>query len=266
MERSCAVWREGTSGVEAFAGSWAHFATVRHAHDDYQITLVDHGIGGVLYRGVEQILPAGQMTVFNPNEIHATGSAAAVWRFRALHVPRTTFAAIARHAPGLLPRFTPATALVRAFAGLHDLVRAQRPIGEALAGLVTALAADHCEAPAVNDARQSLTSDARRYLDGHLDRQVSLAELTTRFAVSPTHLVRRFASEVGMPPHAYHLQLRVGHSRDLLRAGASPGHAALAAGFSDQSHFTRHFTRLVGMSPGRYRQAVRHGKNVQDPG
>ena len=37
-----------------------------------------------------------------------------------------------------------------------------------------------------------------------------------------------------------------------IAAGSSLANAALSAGFADQSHMTRHFTRAYGMPPGRW--------------
>jgi AraC-like DNA-binding protein len=52
------------------------------------------------------------------------------------------------------------------------------------------------------------------------------------------------------------VQERVRRAKALLRAGRTPAEAAAEAGFSDQSHLTRHFKRLLGFTPGRYRRAT----------
>jgi AraC-like DNA-binding protein len=55
-----------------------------------------------------------------------------------------------------------------------------------------------------------------------------------------------------LTPHAYLDQLRVRHARELLRNGIAPADVALRTGYADQSHLTRHFRRLVGVTPGQY--------------
>ncbi|MEK8105021.1 AraC family transcriptional regulator [Micromonospora sp. M12] len=52
-----------------------------------------------------------------------------------------------------------------------------------------------------------------------------------------------------MPPHSYLTGRRVELARRLLLAGQRPVEAAVAAGFFDQAHLTRHFRRFVGVSP-----------------
>jgi AraC-like DNA-binding protein len=61
-----------------------------------------------------------------------------------------------------------------------------------------------------------------------------------------------FKREVGLTPLAYRNQVRLGHARRLLLRGAPAADAALAVGYADQSHLSRQFQRVVGVSPGRY--------------
>ena len=56
----------------------------------------------------------------------------------------------------------------------------------------------------------------------------------------------------GVPPHPYLTGRRVELARRLLLAGQRPAEAAVAAGFYDQAHLTRHFRRYLGVSPARY--------------
>jgi AraC-like DNA-binding protein len=57
---------------------------------------------------------------------------------------------------------------------------------------------------------------------------------------------------VGMTPHSYLTQVRVRHAKSLLSAGLPITQVATEAGFYDQAHLTRHFKRIVGLTPGRY--------------
>lgn len=68
----------------------------------------------------------------------------------------------------------------------------------------------------------------------------------------PAHLVRAFSGVYGIAPHQYLNSRRVDRARRLLLEGRSPGDVAAATGFFDQSHLTRHFRKLVGVTPGRY--------------
>jgi AraC-like DNA-binding protein len=66
---------------------------------------------------------------------------------------------------------------------------------------------------------------------------------------------------MGMPPHAFQTQLRITRAKEMLRRGWPISRVALEAGFADQSHLTRHFKRLLQVTPGQY---IQNSKNVQD--
>lgn len=93
---------------------------------------------------------------------------------------------------------------------------------------------------------------ARKRIDANPSGEVSLAELASLSDVSRYQLVRAFARELGVTPHAYIIQCRVRLARQLLVSGATLIDAALRSGFADQSHLTRAFVRQFGISPGRY--------------
>ena len=75
--------------------------------------------------------------------------------------------------------------------------------------------------------------------------------------LSAYSIIRAFRRDVGTTPHAFLMHLRVRHAARLLVAGETIVAAAAEAGFADQSHFTRHFKRAFGMTPGRYVRARR---------
>jgi AraC family transcriptional regulator len=86
---------------------------------------------------------------------------------------------------------------------------------------------------------------------------LSLSDIAAAAHLSPFHLSRIFKKATGVTPHQYLLQVRVNSARSLLSAGAgnrSLAEVAAAVGFSDQSHLTRHFKRLLGVTPKQLRQ------------
>jgi AraC-like DNA-binding protein len=95
----------------------------------------------------------------------------------------------------------------------------------------------------------------RDLLDDRVPAGLSLDEAAALLHAHPTHLVRAFTREFGIPPHLYLTGRRVDTARHLLLAGMRPADVAHAAGFYDQSHLTRHFRRMLGTSPARYARA-----------
>jgi AraC family transcriptional regulator len=85
---------------------------------------------------------------------------------------------------------------------------------------------------------------------------VSLADMAGAAHLSPYHLTRVFKKATGISPHQYLVQVRVHSARSLLTAGAgdrSLAEIAAAVGFADQSHLTRHFKRILGVTPKQLR-------------
>jgi len=72
------------------------------------------------------------------------------------------------------------------------------------------------------------------------------------------HFARAFRQSVGEPPHSYVLRRRIERAQEMLKQTDQPlAEIALAVGFSDHSHFARHFRRLVGVTPGAARWGER---------
>jgi AraC-like DNA-binding protein len=97
----------------------------------------------------------------------------------------------------------------------------------------------------------------KAYLAEHYAENVSLEELANIAHLNTFHLAHLFRHVVGLPPHAYQIQLRLSHARELLVQGFPVGYVAHETGFFDQTHFTYHFKRHIGVTPGTYRKTAR---------
>ena len=96
-----------------------------------------------------------------------------------------------------------------------------------------------------------------QYLEENLERNLSLAELAGVVQLSVFHFTRKFRAGFGCPPHAYVMRKRIERAKAQLARGNVPLKVvAASSGFSDQSHMTRLFQRLLGVTPGEYRRAA----------
>ena len=100
--------------------------------------------------------------------------------------------------------------------------------------------------------RGSLAGDFRDLLDAHLVGGLTLRAAATVLGADPSHLVRIFTARFGVPPHAYLTGRRVDRARRLLLTGQPASAVAVAVGFYDQAHLTRHFKRYLGTTPAQY--------------
>lgn len=86
----------------------------------------------------------------------------------------------------------------------------------------------------------------------NVSRRIRVEELARLTGLSALQLSRAFRREHAKTPYAFVLEIRVGYAKALLDAGTAIAEVAAESGFADQSHFTRHFRRLVGMTPRQY--------------
>ena len=96
----------------------------------------------------------------------------------------------------------------------------------------------------------------RDYLFAHLDEQVSTTKLSRFSGLTESHLIRAFHREFGLPPHAYHMQLRLAQACEALSSGLSVSTVAYECGFADQSHLSRKFKQAYGLTPAAWAKAV----------
>lgn len=99
----------------------------------------------------------------------------------------------------------------------------------------------------------------KKHLDDNFINQISLDSLSELAQMNKYTLIRNFARSFGITPYQYLETIRVNHAKELLEQGLSPLEAAMLSGFSDQSHFTRFFKSLIGLTPKQY-QNIFKGK------
>ncbi|ARV63197.1 hypothetical protein BZZ01_23480 [Nostocales cyanobacterium HT-58-2] len=88
------------------------------------------------------------------------------------------------------------------------------------------------------------------YIHSYLDRPLHLAELAEIVGISQYHFCRLFKQSMGVSPYQYVLQQRMEKAKELLQQRKyAIAEIALLVGFADQSRFTRHFRKYIGVTP-----------------
>jgi AraC-like DNA-binding protein len=116
-------------------------------------------------------------------------------------------------------------------------------------GLLESLLARSTPLGGARSGRASRLAVVREYLRAHLDEPVQTAALAAISGLTECHLIRSFHLEFGLPPHAYHLRLRLAVAAELLSKGLSVSTVAYECGFADQSHLSRKFKEVYGLTP-----------------
>jgi AraC family transcriptional regulator len=141
---------------------------------------------------------------------------------------------------------------------------------ESLANVLAVHLIRHVSAPRQPARRRDGTLPRARlravveYIEEHLDASPSLEQMAAVARLSPNYFAWQFKRATGLPPHQYVIARRVERAKLLLQAGTalSLAELALQAGFSDQSQFSHHFKRLIGVTPGQFRTRVRTDKTA----
>ena len=95
-------------------------------------------------------------------------------------------------------------------------------------------------------------------IDAHLVAPMSLEWIANTVGLSPGHFARKFRQSAGVSLNRFMNRRRIAASFTLLRVGANPlAGIAFDLGFSSQSHFTRLFSGLTGITPREFRRLHR---------
>ncbi|MEU6380950.1 AraC family transcriptional regulator [Streptomyces sp. NPDC046909] len=256
------AWRPRVPGVtEVFHAHFTEYAYPMHVHEAWTLLIVDDGAVRYDLDRHEHGTPHDTVTLLPPHVPH-NGSPATPGGFRKRVVYLDTsllgedLVGPAVDTPDLRDP------LLRLRVGqLHqsldhpgdELEAASRLtfIGERLTAQLRPRLV-----PDVPRTDPALARRLRELLDERVVEGVSLEEAAALVHAHPAHLVRAFSTAYGIAPHQYLTSRRVDRARRLLLDGQRPGDVASATGFFDQSHLTRHFRKLVGVTPGRYAKSA----------
>lgn len=258
--------------LELLCGSNITHEYPPHVHEEYCVLLMLKGVEITVCRGARHVARPGSLGLMNPDEVHSSASVGAEYRIIRIRpgvLSRVVFEAAGRDLG--TPRFDRLVVddalIFRKLLDLHlkleqnlSSLEQESEFLSAMGMLVGRQRANHpTPRPAGTEPRHVKT--IRDYLKAHYAENVSLSHLTSITNLSPFHLLRVFHNQVGFPPHEYQTQVRIAHARKLLLEGRPISHVALETGFCDQSHLSRNFKRIVGMTPGRFSS---QSKIVQD--
>ncbi|SFU77736.1 helix-turn-helix domain-containing protein [Halomonas korlensis] len=98
------------------------------------------------------------------------------------------------------------------------------------------------------------------HIDAHLDETIHVRDLAAVTRLSLGHFAHAFKQTYGIPPLAHVTRRRLARACERMLNGDEPlSRIAQDCGFCDQSHFTRHFHRALGMAPQRWRRLHAEG-------
>lgn len=253
-------------GIEAVSGDDVGNTFRNHIHHTCVMGRVTQGVRIITHAGGESRIAEGELFFLNPGQVHGcTSGADGVHSYQLLSIEPGVLARVASQ----ISETGPSGICFDGVRGTHAGIG--REMGLFFAALSNPTAPDLDKEsllysllarvllvfartpPAVcRVGRQDAAMErVRRHIQAHHAEPLTLAVLADVACLSPFHLQRLFTRHLGISPHQYLTHQRIAEGKRSLLAGASIAEAAVASGFSDQSHFTHHFKAVVGTTPGR---------------
>jgi AraC-like DNA-binding protein len=238
---------------------------------DFALVVPDDWEGTVFYRARGHRLAPGQLLCVEPGEVVVSVEARNQGRLRVLllgaELVREMLLLRGRALPETIPAVFAtqggtalAAALVQMFGALERRASVTE-LGVCVETLVEALVDAIVRAGKAPLTRSragkgaSIVEQLRETLMRGANRDEpppDLATLSREVGLSRFQTLRLFRRHYGVTPRAFHLHISLALARRSLKAGASLAEVAASCGFVDQSHFTRQFKRLLGVTPGQY--------------
>lgn len=237
-------------------------------HEEIELGVIESGHRVVRCRGTTFRASAGTIVAFSPGEVHAGSPVNSLGSmYRAFLIPRQRLAGLFSRSAGTpdeLPLFDRPViqhrALARKLVDAHEAL-SREPADDSKSNVLLDALEELGRTRASTAPYERLTSHskqaaagARDYINAHHAELVRLDDIASAVDMSVFHLIRVFRTFTGLTPYAYLSQVRVHRASGLLREGVGISLVACLTGFSDQSHLTRMFKRLVGVTPGEYRR------------
>lgn len=266
------MWRiPKLDGVELLHGKNLTQSFPLHTHQEYAIGVIEKGALGYFYRGENVVASQGNINLCIPGEAH-TGQPAIPegWSYRMFYFNPEFLRTIAAQSTeracdlpffqsGVIANDTLAQQLFQLHVQLENVntpsLERESVLLEVLAKLIKQHA-DKAYSEYKLGQEPRAVKHIKHYLEHHYTEEISLERLSEITQLSRYYLLRVFREAVGVPPHAYLRQVRIKHAKRMLVSGQTLADVAHASGFTDQSHLTRWFKRLWGITPGQYRNGV----------
>ncbi|MGX4585753.1 AraC family transcriptional regulator [Paenibacillus chitinolyticus] len=242
------------------------FAYQKHFHEEYSIGLIDKGETYAWCDGTMHRVEEGRMISFPPMMLHACHpEEGANWSYKMLFIKQDWLQGLKQHEldglhiPFLLEKGKNKACRIHINRTMEALTGAGSPLEietsliELIQSVVSWNDSDFTHKRHNNRQDRKYVNLVKEYLHENYTEKITLDDLERITDISKFHLIRLFKQSSNMPPHAYQNLLRINHAKTELMKNLRPiADIAAEAGFYDQSHFSRTFSKIVGATPQKY--------------
>lgn len=255
-EKECRI--TCTAKIERIEGYLSTKSTTPHRHDTYSIGRTLSGVHNIAYRGAVRHSLPGSTFVLHPDEEHSGAAATEDGvTYQVLQIEPSLIQRVLGGKP--LPFVAEGICMDRRlFDATANLLQAvdhpYDPLQEddAIFDLAMVLQDVHGVCAPAHSYDYNAAERARMLIHDSTESALTIEELADSVGRDRWALSRDFRSLFGTSPHRYLTMRRLDLVKAALANGESLTEATINAGFFDQSHMTRHFTKTFRLSPARW--------------
>ncbi len=249
--------------IEVFQGAFTSRSFKPHFHNTYALILVESGVADYGIKNKRNVVTDNKLLVLNPYEVHTGRSLGdGVWNFRSMYLPnelvRSNYNIDIEDGQAIfMNQLINETSLLARYQMLHSRMLeseldmdAEVELQEILHQLAEL---SGVEVAKVHSDKYRIVSERMRdYIYEYYRESIQLDDLMKITGLSRFHLIKVFKERFGLAPNQYLNNLRIEKAKELLIQGLKATEVAFSVGYFDQSHFIRHFKKVVGVTPSAY--------------
>ncbi|HEX5153648.1 MAG TPA: AraC family transcriptional regulator [Parafilimonas sp.] len=258
--------------VSFYECRYSNFSYPRHFHEEYLVEIVIKGKNKFYCGGKNVSAQPGNIVLINPGEIHdGTAPKNEMLEYKVFYVDPAVLHELfcEQYKPQNLLSINFRQCLVNdallfqkintyfdALQQEHtDNLEASQLYYELMAYIMSRYSTLQSAGEKRSPYYQSNLETLKEYINDNIGDKLLLKDLSRVSAISPFHLLRIFTCNTGITLHKYITVKRIERSKQMLRNKHQIGDISYTLGFSDQSHFTRHFKKMVGTTPAEFQRS-----------
>ncbi len=237
----------------------------KHAHEEYSLSIVDHGSSSFWYEGKTTEICPKTVVLLPPESMHACNPVQENrWQYKMLYINAKWFRNFMKNRGSRLIN----TPIIR-YAS-YNIFNMTNQMLVNLSGNASPL---EKEASILGVFEQIIRRDQgiddidyrrneskvkviREYLHSNFLKRVTLDQLEQVSGLNKFNIIHLFKEAFNITPHNYQTSLRINHAKKELRKLRPIIEVALDTGFYDQSHFSKVFKNYVGITPDKYQKSI----------
>ncbi|NRT36100.1 AraC-like DNA-binding protein [Clostridium beijerinckii] len=234
-----------------------------HFHDYYVIGFIENGKRYLSCKNKQYIIETGDLIVFNPGDIHTCEQIDdRTLDYRCINIKKDVMKKITFEITGkeYLPNFMEfvlfRNELTSSLKELHLMIMEEEKLKkeELFLFIIEQLIREYSN-PVSEMTIQEASAEIKTvcdYLENNYMENITLNQLSNLTGLSKYYLLHSFTKQKGISPYNYLKTIRIGKAKKMLEQGIAPIDVAFKTGFTDQSHFTNFFKKLIGLTPKQY--------------